>query len=191
AHDGIKPEPGKADAGAADVDDGIDAADLVKVDVVRCCVVDFGFGDGEALEHLQGGGFDLVVELRLFDERADGRPGAGVCVICRFDGNASAVDAVLTDVISAETIPFDAELAELGGDVAEADAGIDKRTENHVAAGAGEGIEVSDVHGTFFRDSHHDGVIVAADTLEIQHTRVAEVRCNRNATRGYATGERV
>src|SRR5699024_12302418 len=98
---------------------------------------------------------------------------------------------VLPDGSGAEPSPFDAGVAEVGGDVAEADAGTDKRTENHVAAGAGEGIEVSDVHGTFFRDSHHDGVIVASDTLEIQHTRVPEVRCNRNATRGYATGERV
>lgn len=76
-----------AGRGAGDVDDGVDGADLVKVDVVYGDVVDPGFGVAEELKGVDGEVLDGLFESGGADEIADGGQGAavhvGVLVIMR------------------------------------------------------------------------------------------------------------
>ena len=61
----------QAGGGGGDVDDGVDGADLVEVDLVGGGAVDFGFGFGEAGEDVDRGLLDLGREVGGFDEGAD------------------------------------------------------------------------------------------------------------------------
>jgi hypothetical protein len=60
-----------AGAGADDVDDGVEGADFVEVDLVAGGVVDLGFGIGEAGEGGDGGFFDGVGEGGVLDDGGD------------------------------------------------------------------------------------------------------------------------
>ncbi len=70
-----------AGAGGDDVDDGVDRAYFVEVDLFDVYVVDFGFAGAEEFEGLDGGGFDFGGEAGGLDEFADDGEGAAVGVI--------------------------------------------------------------------------------------------------------------
>lgn len=61
----------EGEAGADDIDDGIDGADLMELDVLGGATVDFTFGDGDPLEDGQGAFLDPGVEGALGDQAAD------------------------------------------------------------------------------------------------------------------------
>jgi hypothetical protein len=70
------------DAGAAgdDVDDGVDCAYFVEVDLVDVDVVNLGFGGSEEFEDADGGPLDGGGEVGGLDEGADYAEGAAVGV---------------------------------------------------------------------------------------------------------------
>ena len=70
-------------AGRDDIDDGIDRADLVEVDLFDGDVVDFGFGGAEEFEGLDGGLFYSGFQVCGLDEGSnDGeRAAVGVFVL--------------------------------------------------------------------------------------------------------------
>jgi hypothetical protein len=69
-----------AGAGGYDVDDGVDRAYFVEVDLLDVYVVDFGFGGAEEFEGADGGLFDGGGEVCGLDKGADDVQGAAVCV---------------------------------------------------------------------------------------------------------------
>ena len=69
-----------AGGGADEVNDGIDRADLVKVNGFNRNTVEFGFGLGNALEHGEGGVADRGGELGFLEEVPDFRPVPAVMV---------------------------------------------------------------------------------------------------------------
>jgi hypothetical protein len=78
-------DPGPAeevegDAGADDVDDGIDGTDFVELDAFGWDTVDASFGDGDALEDGEGAGADPLGEGTGLDQVTDGGVIASVGV---------------------------------------------------------------------------------------------------------------
>ncbi len=69
-------ESGKTDAGADDVDDGIDGADLVEMNFFEGDVVYGGFGFAEFAEDGGGAGFYVCVKRRFFDDGENCGEGA-------------------------------------------------------------------------------------------------------------------
>ena len=70
-----------AGAGADDIDDGVDRADFVEVDLLDGDVVDFGFGGAEQLEGADGEVLHGLGEGGGVDEVADDGEGAAVGVL--------------------------------------------------------------------------------------------------------------
>ena len=66
--------------GANDVDDGVDCAYFVEVDLFDVDVVDFGFGGSEEFEGFDGRLLDLGGEVSGLDEPADDGEGVAVGV---------------------------------------------------------------------------------------------------------------
>ena len=64
-----------------DVDDGIDGADFVKMNLINQFAVDAGFGLGDAVKNFEGGVTDRRGERRFLEEVADLGPGAAVTVV--------------------------------------------------------------------------------------------------------------
>ncbi len=65
-----------------DVDDGVDGADLVEVDLLDGDVVDAGLGGAEQLEGADGGVLDRRGERGVLDELADDGQRAAMHVVC-------------------------------------------------------------------------------------------------------------
>lgn len=79
--EGLRIEGVDGGAPGDDVDDGVDGADLVEVDLVDGDVVDPGFGGAEEIEGLEGEVFDGFGEGGRADEVADGGEGAAMGVL--------------------------------------------------------------------------------------------------------------
>ena len=69
--------------GGDDVDDGVDCAYFVEVNLFDVDVVDFGFGGAEEFEGLDGGLFDWRGEVCGVDQIADDGQGAAMGVFVR------------------------------------------------------------------------------------------------------------
>jgi hypothetical protein len=223
--DGLDFEGVDAGAGGYDVDDGVDRAYFVEVDLLDVYVVDFGFGGSEEFKGADGGAFDGRGEVSGLNEGADDGQGAamrvfvGLCVAMAvrlvagvrvFVGVAGFMKVLgfglvlvgglfllVYDLLvrvgvrlcmgvavgfrvgvavgvrmggcfgwlvafedvdfgagdSAAVYSFDLEggaEVERGGGVVEdggVDAGVEDGSEEHVAADAGEAVEVGDAHG--------------------------------------------
>ena len=145
--------------GADDVDDGVDCADLVEVDLFDGDGMDDGFGLAEKLEGAAGAGFYGVGERGGGDDLEDGGEVAvgGVCLGVwglgvggwgEFGGedvDFGAGDAAADDFAGLEARAD----VESGGGLfkeGEGDASVDERAEEHVATDAGEAVEVCDSH---------------------------------------------
>ena len=76
----------EAGGGGDDVDDGVDGAYFVEVDVLDGDVVNFGFGGAEELESANREGFDFVRKCCFLNEIANDGKGAAVFVGVRFVG---------------------------------------------------------------------------------------------------------
>lgn len=61
----------EGDARADDIDDGIDGAHLVKVNLVRGAIVNLAFGDGDPVKHGDGSGFHPVRKAAVGDQLSD------------------------------------------------------------------------------------------------------------------------
>ena len=145
ALDAEQPQP---DDRARDVDDRIDRADLVEVDLLDRAAVDAGLGLAEALE---GGYCALLIARRQVGAPDDAKNVVQVPVrmaVSRaldLHPDLRGGEAAPLDLPRAERIAFERELAELLAEGAGRKARVDQRAEDHVAARAREGIKVGDL----------------------------------------------
>ena len=132
--------------GAADIDDGIDAADFVEVDLVDGGVVDGGLRFADAGEDADGGLFDVVGEVAVLDDLADVGEVAFGGVVMDVHIDLGGREAVLHDLADVEVEVLDVELGEFGFEGGGGEAGIDEGAEHHVAAGSGDAVKVGGFH---------------------------------------------
>jgi hypothetical protein len=145
----VDAEKFEADAGADDVDDGIDRADFVKMDLLDGQVVDFGFGFGEAGEDFAGAFGGAGRELRFFNAIQNDRKPAVVMAFGGRDMHVRGENLAALHFFRGDGPAFETKFAQLGFDGAQIGAGVDQRAEDHVAADAGEAIEIGG-------SSHHE-----------------------------------
>src|SRR5690606_6211216 len=80
---------------------------------------------------------------------ANGRPVPMVVGLLRqLDDDPGAVDAMLGGWLGTEPIAAQIQPAELAGESFQGQARIDERSEGHITAGTGKGVEVGDFHCT-------------------------------------------
>jgi len=145
--------------GAADIDDGIHPADLVKVNLIDGGVVDGGLRFADAGEDADGGLFDVVGEVAVCDDLADVGEMAFGGVVVDVDIDLGGGEAILHDLADVEVEVLDVELGEFGFEGGGGEAGIDEGPEHHVAAGSGDAVKVGGFHEedfstTDFTDLH-------------------------------------
>lgn len=134
---------------ADDVDDRIDRADLVKVHVFNRNAVNFPFGDADFFEDSQAVSCSPFAEARAADHANDVRIMAMVrrrLVRIEDDIHFQSGDAFLVDAFPFQLERLDAYFLQLALHVRPIGAGIDQCGQRHIAANAGETIEIYDSH---------------------------------------------
>ena len=131
----------EGDARAHDVDDGVDAADLVKVDGRRIAAVHAALDLGEDGESGQRPITDAVRKSGLLDQALDVGVGAHDRRLVGGDVNLGAGDAAALHGLGVDVPPTQRETHEVAHDLVEVGAGVDERTEGHVAGDPGEAVE--------------------------------------------------
>lgn len=137
---------------ADDVDDGIDRAYFVEVHLRERNAVDFGFGDSDFFEDSQAvGGYPLVKAgglNHLDDIRVMPVVRRRVVRIERYV-HLKRGDSFLVDSFPLQLERLDADFLQLAFDISPIGAGVYKRGQRHIAADAGETIEIYDSHLAF------------------------------------------
>jgi hypothetical protein len=186
---GVNGEGMNARTGGDDVDDGVDGADFVEMDLLDVNVMNLRLAGAEKLERADGGAFYGIGQECFLDEGANARKGAAVgvrvimlvgvlCVVVVMVrvsvlllvfvvvlsmgmvvgvlGGVAAFqhidlgrrDSAAIGLLDGErSIEFecgDGLMENFGGDAA-----IDQGSKKHVAADAGEAVEIGDAHGQY------------------------------------------
>ena len=131
-------------AGADDVDDGVDAADLVEVDRGGRPAVEAALGLGQEEEHPLGPFPDPVGEAGLLDDPGDVAVGAGDAVGLGLHVGLGGGQPAPHDELGLQTPAGDRQPLEDGGHLVEGGAGVEAGAEGHVAGDAGEAVEPGD-----------------------------------------------
>ena len=105
-------------------------------------VVNFCLGFGEAGEDFAGAFGGAGRELRLFDAIQNDRKPAVMMAFGGRDVHVRGKNLAALHFFGGDAPAFEAEFAQLGFDGGEIGTGVDERAEDHVAADAGETIEV-------------------------------------------------
>src|SRR5262249_53536785 len=143
--DRVDAEELEAEGGPGDVDDRVDRADLVEVDVVDRGAVDLRLGGGEPLED---GARARAGALREFapSEDREHRAQAALGPRARLDRDAEARGRDRATLLARYVEPeaAEAEGVETGPELVEASAGVDERAERHVPRDPADEVEVGD-----------------------------------------------
>lgn len=134
------------------VDDRIDRAYLVEMHLLERNAVDFALGDADFFEYGQAVRGDPLVKAGGLDHFDDIRvmpvPGRRIVRIERYvhleRGNPFFVYS-----LPRQLERLDANFLQLALDISPIGAGVYKRGQRHIAANAGEAIEIYDSHATF------------------------------------------
>ena len=145
-------EPLEARDRADDVRDRVERADFVEVDLLDRHVMDRRFGLAEPREDGDRALLHALRQARAEDHRAD-RLEAAVRVVRfvgRLDGHLQRADAAAQGLLGAEPDQPGREQRQVGRERLERQPAVEQRAEDHVAAGAGEAIEIRDglAHGS-------------------------------------------
>jgi hypothetical protein len=140
-HDFLYAEQVQPGAGADDIDDGVDGADLVEVNLVDWSAVRLRLGFGESNEDRERRIPDGRVERGVLEQRADGAPIPRWLIIAAFDADPSALDCTTASGFRRDADAFDAKVGDRRFNRAQWHAGIYQRAQHHVTACAGEWIE--------------------------------------------------
>ena len=155
ADDGVDPEDLERDADTDDVDDRVERADLVELDVAGVDAVDLAFDLGEGpvdrerpiagafgkvgradqLEHVAG---PTVSDVRVVGAEHGRRR---VVVIVHGDVRPRRADTAPLHALERERVPVDTEPGESVGDRVHVGTGIDERRQQHVAGHARAAVE--------------------------------------------------
>ena len=128
-------------AGADDVDDGVEPADLVEVDLLRRATVEAALGVGQRREGGQRAGRHAVGQPGLLDERRDVRRRADDRGVLRVHVQLGGRDPAAQHRLGLDRPAADRQALEQGPHLVEVGAGVDQRSERHVAGDAGEAVE--------------------------------------------------
>ena len=145
---GIHSEPVQPGAAADDVDDGIQGADLVDVDLVGRCAMHSGLGLRDAFEDSEAGGLDRRGQCGALDHAADIGQASPVVMVglgC-MDRDLGAGEVVRRDAAGLDAEALDLELRDILLEFARVDAESGERPEDHIAAGSADAFEVQDFH---------------------------------------------
>jgi len=136
----------ETDRGANDVNNGVNGADFVEMNFFDGDIVDFSFGLAEAAEDFAGVFGGARSERCAVDHFQDVRKMAMMMRVASFDVNFCGGNGFAFDAFGGDGPAVEMELAQLGFEGGEFEAGVDEGAENHVAADAGETVEVSEFH---------------------------------------------
>ncbi len=146
-HDAVGAEPLQGVHGADDVDDGVEGADFMEVDLLDRHVVNRGLGFRQALEQCLRAIASGRRQCRLVDQLED--PGEvpmrmriGPAVFA--DDKLRRRDPRPEHALRADLVAGDGEASERGLQPVERQAGVEQRAEHHVARDAGEAVEIQD-----------------------------------------------
>ena len=144
--DRVDAEQIEADRRAYDVDDRIDRADFVKMDIVGRRAMDRRLGFGQSTEDAQRRLSNPLAQRRTLDEPANIGPGSRRLLIGLEHGHidARAGDAVLLNRLGIDLVAGEIERLQRMTKLLKWQTGIDERTEHHIATGPRERIEVGD-----------------------------------------------
>lgn len=138
-------EEAQAGDGAGDVDDGVERADLVELDGVGGNAVDARLRLGEAAEDREDGCLVGQRERRGLDDGGDvGQAAVRLARLGEVDVGERRGDPGAAHALGAQRPAVDAEPPQFGGEGIGIDAGVDEGAEQHVAADAGEAVEIGD-----------------------------------------------
>ncbi len=148
AHVALFAQPVQADAGARDVDDGIDRPDLVEVHLVRRRPMDGSLGLGETREHLFAPGERWCGEIAAAEnlEHVFEVPVRMGCALIENDAHLRRCDAMTRHRGLLEPVALEGQARQDGADVRERNAEIDERAQRHVTGDAGGTIEDQGLH---------------------------------------------
>jgi DnaK suppressor protein len=157
--DRFDPEVVEPEAGADDVDDRVERAHLVELDVVGRDAVDAALGLGEPREDRECVGAHPIRQPAPLEERTNVaiRPMRVVVVMrmpTRLVGMLSVhahvefrrADSRPRDALSVDRDAVEAERGDRVAHAREREAEIEQRAHGHVAAHAGERVEICDLH---------------------------------------------
>ena len=153
AGDGVDPEGLQRDTESDDVDDRVDRADLVELDIAGGHAMDLAFdlgerpvdgecavagttreiGGADQFEHLAGRAVDRMRIVTTID--------GGVGRVVDGDVRPGRADSAALDPLERDRVAIDAEPAECAGDLVDIGPGIDERRQQHVAGHAGAAVE--------------------------------------------------
>jgi len=147
----------ESDAGTDDVDDRIDCADLVKVDLVSGEAMDLTFGPGYTFEDSHGTLPHPGGESAALDQITDGAEGLVfmrrvivMVVVCRLvivaHVELRAGDLGFLGTLDVEVIAVEVEFTQLGFERGEVDSQIEQGADEHIAADAAEDVQVQGLH---------------------------------------------
>lgn len=145
--DALDAEGFHAENGADDVNEAVEPADFVEVDLVDGHVVCAGFGDGQAGKGRAGEFLDDVGKRGLFDNgKQVVQMAMGMRHVLDDDVDFGRRDLVAFCFGEAKIEALDVERTQRLAKVVEIDAEIDKSTEEHVAGDTGKRIDVENFH---------------------------------------------
>ncbi len=132
---------------ADDVDDGVDGADLVELDIVGIDAVDRALGLGERVEHRLGTAAHAFGQVGAAEQLANVTGGPVlVAVPGSFDDDVRPRrrHAAALHTLERQRVAVDAEPGEGGEHGLAVGAGVDEGAEQHVAGDAGAALRVGD-----------------------------------------------
>jgi hypothetical protein len=135
---------------ADDVDDGVEAAHLVEVDLLGRTAVQPALDLGQRGEGGEGPGRHPFRQTGLGDQAGDVGRGANDAGLLGPDVGLGGGDAAPEHRLDLQLPALDRELAEQAADLVRVGAGVDERAQRHVAGDPREAVEPGDRPGGHF-----------------------------------------
>ena len=111
--------------------------------------MDFGLGLGQAAEDRGGALFVRVGQARVGDDAQDVFQRAGRLLFAHVDDGVGGGDAGALHLRRVQRPAVEREAGERRAQVIQREAGVQHRAQQHVAADAGEAVQVGDAHGVY------------------------------------------
>ncbi len=144
--DGLHAQEGEPDADAHHVNDAVDGADLVEVDVLDRCAVDGTLSASKPLKGPESPDANLLIQGGGLDDGADLAPVTLGLSRLDIDVEPGAGNSMTARALGTERIPGEAETSESAIEGSEIEPGVEQCGQEHIAGRAVEAVEVSDLH---------------------------------------------
>jgi hypothetical protein len=131
---------------ADDIDDGIDAADFVQVDLVHGHAVDAALDLADAGEDTHRALLDVAEKCASFDDLADVARWRSGAWSWAWTSTLVAPKPFLETLLMCRWKSSDVQFGEFRLECGGGQSGIDERAEQHVAAGTRDAVEIGGFH---------------------------------------------